>query len=361
MDELSTEEKIELIASIADPKQEHSLIHRDELSILLRSSKPEIRAYDGFEPSGRMHIAQGLMKTLNVNKLTRAGVKVVFLVADWFALLNEKMGGDAEKIRVCGEYLIEVWKACGMDMEKVEFLWSSEEINKRPDEYWSGVMDIARHFNVSRIKRCGQVMGRATAKDSKARARRQLIEQIAMNREQDAKLSEEEFMKKYEAIASDEDDGADAFSCSQLLYPMMQCMDIFFLKADICQLGMDQLKVNTLAREFCKAKQRSDVPVVVSNHMLMGLEKGQVKMSKSDPNSAIFMEDEESTVRSKIKNAFCAPGDVETNPILDYCEHVIFPSLQGPRLSREFERRIEFVVPRPDKFGGDLSFRPLNN
>ena len=30
------------------------------------------RRYDGFEPSGRMHIAQGVMKCLNVNKLTKA-------------------------------------------------------------------------------------------------------------------------------------------------------------------------------------------------------------------------------------------------------------------------------------------------
>lgn len=29
--------------------------------------------YDGFEPSGRMHIAQGIMKANNVNKLTKAG------------------------------------------------------------------------------------------------------------------------------------------------------------------------------------------------------------------------------------------------------------------------------------------------
>jgi hypothetical protein len=27
--------------------------------------------YDGFEPSGRMHIAQGVFKAMNVNKCTR--------------------------------------------------------------------------------------------------------------------------------------------------------------------------------------------------------------------------------------------------------------------------------------------------
>ena len=36
-------------------------------------------------------------------------------VADWFAQLNEKMGGDLKKIKVVGEYMIEIWKACGME------------------------------------------------------------------------------------------------------------------------------------------------------------------------------------------------------------------------------------------------------
>ena len=60
--------------------------------------KPQFYCYDGFEPSGRMHIAQGIMKSLNVNKITDAGGIFIFWVADWFAQLNNKMGGDLEKI-----------------------------------------------------------------------------------------------------------------------------------------------------------------------------------------------------------------------------------------------------------------------
>ena len=51
---------------------------------------------------------------------------------------------------------------------------------------------------------------------------------------------------------------------SQLMYPCMQCADIFFLKADICQLGLDQRKVNMLAREYCDFNQRKK-PVIVSH------------------------------------------------------------------------------------------------
>lgn len=46
---------------------------------------------------------------------------------------------------------MQVWKAAGMDMTNVEFLWASEEINTHANEYWLRVMDIARKFNVPRV------------------------------------------------------------------------------------------------------------------------------------------------------------------------------------------------------------------
>lgn len=63
-----------------------------------------------------------------------SGFTYLFWVADWFAMLNHKMGGDLEKIKVVGRYFIEVWKAVGMDMSRVKFLWASEEIGARTHE-----------------------------------------------------------------------------------------------------------------------------------------------------------------------------------------------------------------------------------
>lgn len=238
--------------------------------------------YDGFEPSGRMHIAQGILKAINVNKLTEAGCSFKFWIADWFAQLNKKMGGDMKKIRVVGEYFVEIWKACGMKMEHVEFINASDEINSRPDEYWTRVMDIAGKNSLARIMRCGTIMGRGEG---------------------------------YE------------LSAAQVMYPCMQCADIFFLKADICQLGMDQRKVNMLAREYCdQAKPKiKNKPIILSHAMMPGLKQGQEKMSKSDPNSAIFMEDAVSAVNSKIKGAFCPEMVVEDNPVLVYVKTIILP------------------------------------
>ncbi|KAJ0035524.1 hypothetical protein Pint_25589 [Pistacia integerrima] len=140
------------IHSQNDAASSSSTPQTDELLNLL-TKKPEPICYDGFEPSGRMHIAQGVMKTINVNKLTSAGCKVKIWIADWFAQLNNKMGGDLKKIQTVGRYLIEIWKAAGMDLNGVEFLWSSEEINKRAHEYWPIVMDIARRNKLPRVMR----------------------------------------------------------------------------------------------------------------------------------------------------------------------------------------------------------------
>ena len=49
------------------------VVNSDELNNLL-NHKPNIVAYDGFEPSGRMHLAQGLLRAHNVNKFTKEGI-----------------------------------------------------------------------------------------------------------------------------------------------------------------------------------------------------------------------------------------------------------------------------------------------
>ena len=68
-----------------------------------------------------------------------------------------------------------------------------------------------------------------------------------------------------------------------------------------------------ICREYAGTKKKRFKPIVVSHHMLMGLKEGQEKMSKSDPESAIFMEDSAEDVKKKIKKAFCPPEVVGTS------------------------------------------------
>jgi len=43
-----------------------------------------------------MHIAQGILRAINVNKLVDAGCIFIFWIADLFALLNNKMDGKQQ-------------------------------------------------------------------------------------------------------------------------------------------------------------------------------------------------------------------------------------------------------------------------
>ena len=214
-------------------------------------------------------------------------------------------------------------------------------------------MDIATKFSIHRIKRCIQILGRKEG---------------------------------------------DRNPLSHLMYAAMQCADIFFLRADVCQLGMDQRKVNILAREYSKTLwedkhplvQRRNPPIIISHHMLAGLKQcpdpqpvdkdaeieeifeqlgldrfklnnevvsetidaelrkmipdervpEQVKMSKSDPDNAIFMDDTDADVRRKIKKAFCRPQLLEPNPILEYIQYIIMP-LEGRFVVTKKEKHVK--------------------
>jgi tyrosyl-tRNA synthetase len=105
------------------------------------------------------------MKAINVNKICKSGGVFTFWVADLFALLNNKMGGDLHKIQVVGRYFVEVWKAAGMNLSNVRFLWASDEINNNAEEYWARVIDISRKNNITRIKKCCTIMGRGEGDD----------------------------------------------------------------------------------------------------------------------------------------------------------------------------------------------------
>ena len=51
-------------------------------------------------------------------------------------------------------------------------------------------------------------------------------------------------------------------------------------------------------------------------------------MSKSSPNTAIFMTDSAEDVDRKIRNAYCPEKQVPENPILEYCRYIIFQRMK---------------------------------
>ena len=305
MSTLKLEERLNLVRSVGE-----EIVTEEELVELLKAKKT-FTAYDGFEPSGQIHIAQGILRATNVNKMTKAGARFKMLVADWHAWANNKLGGNLDNIQTTGKYLLEVWRLSGMDLSKVDFLWASDLVKE--DEYWKKVMQIARNSTLKRILRTAQIMGRSQS---------------------------------------------EALQASQILYPCLQCADIFHLDkgnpVDVCQLGLDQRKVNMLAREV-GPKLYDTKPVVISHHMVLGLNAPKdsyesledkimdLKMSKSKPNATIFMTDSASQIKKKINKAYC-PESIEDNPILDYAKYFIFES---------FDR---MKIERSTKFGGDIEY-----
>ena len=316
---MTTTEKLKLLQNVGE-----EIINEKELINLLESGE-NIIAYDGFEPSGQMHIAQGILRTININKLIKAGIKFKMLVADWHAFANKKMGGDLEKIKTVGKYFIEIWKASGLDMENVEFIWASDLV-KDPN-YWKLVLQIASTNSIKRFIRTAEIMGREESLD---------------------------------------------LSAAQIIYSCMQTADIFTLGAKITQLGMDQRKVNVLAREIGPLLGYWK-PVIISHHMILGLGKPsqsqdkvkkvmELKMSKSNPNFAIFMTDSEQEVNNKILKAWCPVGETTLNPVLEYYKYFVFESFDRLRIEK-------VIINRLEKFGGkielstyeDLEKQFLNN
>ena len=295
---MNIDEKIEIIKSVGE-----EIINEEDLRKLLEKVETPV-AYDGFEPSGQIHIAQGLLKAINVNKMTSCGIKYKMFVADYFAMLNNKYGGDLKKIQTAGEYFVEVWKSCGMDLDNVEFVWAKEFYENNP-QYWQTVLEISKNATISRVMKCGQIMGR---------------EESASN------------------------------PASQIIYPIMQAADIIHLGAHIAQLGLDQRKVNMLARDIFP-KIGKHKPVCVHHHMLMGLQasgsdlegvdrKIAMKMSKSKPETAIFMTDSVKEVQKKFNKAYSVDGEIEDNPILEYFKYIIF------------EKYDSVSIERPEQYGG---------
>lgn len=262
--------RLPIIASIGD------VTTMEDLERLLASGKIPI-AYNGFEPSGRLTFAQCMTAVVNVNKLARCGCHFKFWVADWFAKLNGKLGGDLKKIRKAGELMIEVWKVAGLKMERVEFVWASEGIMREPMKYWETFLDITTHFTIQRALKGTPALGREESMD---------------------------------------------LPLSALVYAAMQVCDIMYLGVDICQMGKDQLKVNMLAREYCQKIGRKFPPVIISHEMLGGLDGGD-KMSKSSPDTALFMDDDPAEVNRKIKRAFCPEWRCE-GPVFSILNKIIF-------------------------------------
>ncbi len=316
---MTTEEKLKLITQNIE-----EVITEADLKALIEKGAP-LKHYIGYEISGKIHLGTGLATSLVIRDLQKAGVECVIFLADWHTWLNHKLGGDKEIIgRVAVGYFKEGLKASlkcvGADPENIKFVLGSELYHNN-DKHWETFVKTCQNLSLARVQKSLSIMGRE--------------------------------MK-------------EGIDFGMLLYPPLQVTDIFSLSVNIAHGGTDQRKAHVLMREVGEPVAGYKA-VAIHNHLLLGLGKPSawpidkenlrevwtsLKMSKSKPETCIFIHDSVEDIQRKIAKAFCPPKETEFNPILDWVKYLIFP-IRG-----------KLEIKRETKYGGDIiynNFASLEN
>ncbi|MBA1341514.1 MAG: Tyrosine--tRNA ligase [ANME-2 cluster archaeon] len=264
------------------------IVTHEELEQLLETNESPT-AYVGYEPSGKIHLGH----VLTVNKLIdlqNAGFKVTVLLADVHAYLNEK--GTMEEVREIADFNKECFIALGLEEGKTRFVYGSD-FQLEPD-YMLSVLKLARSTTLNRAKRSMDEVSRSAEKPM----------------------------------------------VSQMVYPLMQAVDIALLGVDVAVGGIDQRKIHMLAREGLPGLGYK-APICIHTPILLGLDG---KKMSSSSNNFISMDDTEKAVKKKINKAFCPEGDIVDNPVLALFKYHIIPRFE------------EITIQRPEKYGGDLHY-----
>jgi len=248
-----------------------------------------IRAYVGFEPSGKAHIGWKVIAQ-TLRKLLDANVNVLIFLADWHAWVNDKFGGDMDKIRITGTYMEEVFRSLldnpeeGDGAGQLRFLYASDLMDS--GDYWARVLKCSKNMSLDRVRRTFSIMGRS----------------------------------------EDSSDG----DLSKFFYPAMQAADIFELNIDIALGGMDQRKAHMYMRRVAD-RHNWEKATCVHTPILSGLKSSGArmesfdhKMSKTDPGGALLLHDDAAKMRKKMRKAYLDPKD-ENSPVYELIEHIIFP------------------------------------
>ena len=294
-------EKIRLVAR--EPTEE--VVTQEELLNLFNTNS-QPKHYIGLEISGFMHLGSLILTGFKINDFIKAGVKCTVFLADWHTYLNNKLGGDWDKIRMVSKYYADAFKMFCPGVEIVE----GSQLYESKRDYWLNLVKFSKNMSLERTMRSLTIMGRSTEKDK--------------------------------------------IDLGQLFYPPMQAVDIHTMDLDIVHAGMDQRKIHMLVREIFP-KMKWKVPVAVHHHILAGLGEPEPasdsdsdfvssKMSKSKSASGIFVHDTDEEINSKFKKAWCPEGMVEKNPVLEISKYIIFHKFN------------EITVERPEKFGGNVTY-----
>lgn len=277
---MDIEEKIQLIE-----QGTLEVIDKEELKDVLKKEQPI--AYTGYEPSGKIHLGHAVT-VQKLKTLQKLGFKIKILLADYHAFLNGK--GTVEEIAETAEYNKKCFEALGLD-ETTEFVYGSSF--QLDSDYTTKVYQLATMTTLKRAKRS--------------------MDQVSRH-----------------------DDNPKVAS---VIYPIMQTVDMAALEVDVALGGMEQRKIQMLARENLE-KIDENVPVCIHTPLLHGLD-GDAKMSSSKGNF-IAVDDSVEDITKKINKSYCPQGEIEDNPMIEIAETFVYPNQE------------KLLIKRPEKFGGDI-------
>jgi len=256
--------------------------------------------YIGIEISGFLHLGSLLSTGYKINDFMEAGVNCTVFLADWHTFINDKLGADWEKISKVSKYYEKAFKEVCPEVNIV----LGSELVKDNKEYWPDFIKFTKHASLKRVQRTLTIMGRT--------------------------------------------ENEEKTDLAKLLYPPMQAIDIHHLNVDIAHAGMDQRKIHMLVRDIFP-KLGWKIPVSVHHKILPSLSQARpkstdekennkpTKMSKSDPNSGIFINDSDEVISKKINKAWCEQEKVYDSPLIDIVESIIFPKLKKIKIESRDE------------------------
>ena len=289
---MDTAERVDLVT-----RHTAEVVTDEELEELLTAETPSV--YIGYAPTGEMHIAH-FTTMRKLADFLKAGLDVTVLIADLHAHLDDEkspFGLLDARSRYYREAIEGMIGAAGADPDDIQFVRGTEfELD---EEYTLDIYRMAAETTLARTQRAASEVVRES----------------------------------------------DSPNLGGLLYPLMQTLDVRALEADIAYGGIDQRGIYMLSRELLP-EYDWDAPVCLFAPLLAGLSGG--KMSASDESSKVNLTDSPETVAEKIEGAYCPAAELEDNGVLEYLEHLVFPVLA--------ERGEQFVVERPDEYGGNIVY-----
>lgn len=273
------------------------IITEEELMKLLETKK-EPSVYLGTAITGRPHIAYFLW-VLKLSDFLKAGFKVKLLLADLHGALDNTPWQLLHKRYEYYSIVIPaMFEAIGSDIKNFEIVKGSDF--EKSEAYF---FDLLKMSTVAS--------------------------------QHDCKKAASDVVKQSENPKT-----------SGLIYPMMQALDEEYLKVDIQYGGIDQRKILMFAREYLP-KLGYKARVEVMTPIIPGLVGD--KMSASVEESKIDLLDSSEDLKRKLNKAYCPECVVEGNGIFAFLKHVVMVVKQ--------DQGTEFVVERPEKYGGNLRYK----